>query len=137
MDEQSFYAHFRLGEASEASGDYARAVGEFERAVMLSNGDPVIRTKLARALALAGKRKEARRILDELTAKGASHAFSPYYAALAYAALDSPDEAFAWLDRALAEGDKWLGWLRADPRLDPLRADARFNGFLRQAGFEQ
>ena len=137
LDEQSFYAHFRLGEASEASGDYARAVGEFERAVALSKGDPVIRTKLARALALAGKRKEARRILGELTAKGAPRALSPYYAALAYAALDSPDEAFAWLDRALAGGDKWLGWLRVDPRLDSLRADARFHSLLRRAGFEQ
>lgn len=137
FDDESWYAHLRLGEACEAAEDFARAVSEFERAVTLSGGDPVVRAQLARALALAGKKKEAQRLLDELSAKDAQPLSSPYYVALAYAALDNPDEAFAWLDHARAEGDKWLGWMNVDPRLDPLRSDARFHALLQRAGSER
>lgn len=137
LDAESFYAHLRLGEAYEGVGDFARAVGEFERAVALSNNAPTLRAQLARALALAGRKEEARRLLDEITSKDSQPAPSPYHLALAYAGLDETSEAFAWLDQALAKNDKWLGWINVDPRLDALRRDARFHDLLRRASLER
>lgn len=133
-DSNSGYAHLRLGEACEGANDLACAVSEFERAA-LPNGDSTVKAQLARALALAGKKDEARRILDELTAKDAPRN-SPYFIALAFAALDEKDKAFENLNRALAEQDKWIGWTKVDPRLDSLRSDARFGDFLRRANLK-
>lgn len=136
FDGESWYAHLRLGEACAAAGDFERAVREFERAVQSSNNDSSVRAQLAHALALAGKKREAQRLLDELTAKDERIAreghqtASPYYIALAHAAMNNRDQAFAWLHRAHREGDKWFGWLQVDPRLDSLRHDSRFTEFL-------
>ena len=49
-----------------------------------------------------------------------------YDIALVHAALGDADQAFQWLDRALAEPSALLGNLRADPVLDPLRGDPRY-----------
>ena len=35
-----------------------------------------------------------------------------------------------WLERAYAERDVWLVWLKVDPRLDGLRAELRFKNLL-------
>ena len=133
-DANSFYAHLRLGEACEGAGDLVCALEEFQRAAALSNGDPMVKTQLARSLALAGKRDEAHRLLKELTAKDAPRV-SPYYLALAFSALNEADQAFEYLNRALTEQDKWVGWAKVDPRLDTLRRDVRFDDFLRRSNF--
>jgi serine/threonine protein kinase/Tfp pilus assembly protein PilF len=132
LDSNYDYAHLRLGEACEGLGDFAQAVKEFERVAPVSN-EP--KPELARALALAGKKEEARRLLHEM-AKDASPRASPYYVALAYVALDERAEAFAWLERALTQKDKWLGWTNVDPRLDPLRSDAHFQAILQRVNGE-
>lgn len=134
-DANSFYAHLRLGEACEGAGDFVCATGEFERAVALSNDDSMVKTQLARSLALEGKRDEAHRLLKGLTAKDAPRV-SPYYLALAFSALNETDNAFDNLNLALTEQDKWIGWAKVDPRLDPLRRDIRFNDFLQRSDFK-
>lgn len=128
------YAHLRLAETCEGAEDWNCAIPEFERAAALSNNDPTIKAQLARTLALTGKQTEARRLLEELTAKD-SRAVSPYFLALVFAALNETDAAFENLNRALAAQDKWLGWANVDPRLDSLRRDPRFADFLNRAGF--
>lgn len=129
-DANFWNGHLRLAEACEALNDLPCALSEFERAAALSGNNPTVKAQLARTLALAGKTSEARRLLEELTAKDAPRS-SPYFIALAYAALDEPDKAFENLNRALAEQDKWVGWAKVDPRLDTLRRDVRFDDFLR------
>lgn len=133
-DANFWYGHLRLGEACEMAGDFACATSEFERAAALSNNDSTVKAHLVRTLALAGKRDEARRLLEELTAKNAPPV-SPYYLALTYIALGETNKAFANLERALTENDKWLGWAKVDPRCIALRRDARFDDILRRAGF--
>ncbi|MBD0327555.1 MAG: tetratricopeptide repeat protein [Pyrinomonadaceae bacterium] len=136
LDENFSYAHLRLAEACEGMGDTACAISAFERAIGHVNNN-TLRAQLARALALAGKREEARRLLKELTASDATPHASLYYVALAYAALGERDKAFDSLDRALAKQDKWLGWMKVDPRLDFVRSDPRFQDLLRRMGFAQ
>jgi hypothetical protein len=52
--------------------------------------------------------------------------------AVVHAGLGDVDAAIEWLERACAERDVWLVWLKVDPRLDRLRADARFEDLLRR-----
>ena len=44
------------------------------------------------------------------------------------------DEAFEWLDRALRERDGGVLEVRAGPLFQPLRADPRWEPFLRRVG---
>jgi hypothetical protein len=42
------------------------------------------------------------------------------------------EQAFTWLNRAYDERDNWLIYLKVEPRLDPIRSDARFADLLRR-----
>jgi hypothetical protein len=57
---------------------------------------------------------------------------APVTLASLYAALDDPDRAFAWLDRAIEERDFLLVTARVEPMFDKLRADDRFAVLLRR-----
>jgi serine/threonine-protein kinase len=93
-----------------------------------------MKANLARACALAGRREEAQRLLDELTA-GAP--VSAYRVATVHAALGDADATFAWLERAADEHDHWLVWLRVDPMLEAVRADPRFAALVARVGFPE
>ena len=59
------------------------------------------------------------------------------YVAAIYAALDSRDEAFAWLERAWAEHEPMLITLQVHPFLSELRDDPRFGALRRRLGFTE
>jgi len=54
--------------------------------------------------------------------------------ATVYAALGDKEQALKNLEHAIETGDKYLVWLKLDPRLDGLRSDPRFQKILRRAG---
>ena len=79
---------------------------------------------LAHALALAGRRTEALRIVADLSDGSDKQRYiSPYSIALVFVALGDKQQSFEWLDRAYQERDESFIHLRVDPRLDDLRAD--------------
>ncbi len=95
------------------------------------------RYDVARALALATKKKQSSSRVQRINRQGRNRrAPRLLYIALAHIALGETDEAFANLERALAEKDKWLGWINVDPRLDALRRAARFEDFLRRTNLK-
>ena len=53
-----------------------------------------------------------------------------------HAALSEIDQAFWWLEKAYDERVEWMIYTNVDPRLDPLRADARFSDLIGRLGFE-
>lgn len=131
--------YWSLGLAFEQKRMYAEAISAFQRAVDLSKspdgseGKPEMLAVLAHAYAMAGKQTEAKAILDQLK-KVASpqHYVSPYAVSLIYVALNEKDSAFQSLGQAFQERDENLIHLRVDPRLDPIRPDARFQQLLQQ-----
>jgi hypothetical protein len=61
---------------------------------------------------------------------------SPADIALFYARLNEKDQAFAWLEKALAERSILFNYLVADPRFDNLRRDPRLADLLRRVGLK-
>ena len=59
---------------------------------------------------------------------------SPYQVAEVYAACGDADKAFAWIDRAIAERDPGVSYLRMDPFLRALRDEPRWQPLLQKLG---
>jgi serine/threonine-protein kinase len=127
-------AHACLSYCYLGSGRYEEAITESEKAFTLSAGDAVRAVWLGRAYALAGKKKEARNVLNELLHRSKQSYVPPYFLAMLYTALEDKNHAFSWLERAYAERDLYLAWLKVDSAFDPVRSDPRFQSLLKRMG---
>jgi hypothetical protein len=58
----------------------------------------------------------------------------PYGIAAVYVGLGEKTEALAWLERAYAEHDVNITYLKVEPELDDLRAEPRFVELVRRIG---
>ena len=87
---------------------------------------------LAYAYAMAGKRNEAVKILDEQKQLAKQRYISPINFALIYTGLGDKDRAFEYLNKAFEEGAQPLVHLKSRPVWDSLRSDARYTYLLRR-----
>ena len=65
-------------------------------------------------------------VLDQLLARAANQYVPPFNIAMVYNGLGQKSETFDWLDRAYADRDVRLTFLRIEHKWDPLRPDPRF-----------
>lgn len=84
------------------------------------------------ARALAGRRSEAQKTIDEMKALATRHYVSPAYVAYIYNALGDRDQTFEWLEKAYADHSWDLVFLKVNPLWDRLRPDPRFTDLLRR-----
>jgi len=78
-----------------------------------------------------GRQKESDTALRELIAKH----IGAYGIARVYAFANQSDDAFAWLDRALAQREGNVLAARVDPFLKSLHNDPRYAAFLKKLNF--
>jgi len=94
------------------------------------------KSSLGHAYAVAGKVAQARSVLTALRAAEARSYVPSYWFALVHAGLGERDQALRYLERAYEERSTVLAYLLIDPRLAPLRDDARFLALTRRLGRE-
>ncbi len=123
------FARYYLGFAYLFKGMPAEALAEYDAANKIENSSP--NQFYAFALARAGKKDEALKIIEDVKNKGD---YSPAEFAVGYIAVGKTDEAFALLERAFQERDLQLQFLRADPHYDEIRSDLRFQDLLKRVG---
>jgi serine/threonine-protein kinase len=120
--------------AYREKGWYDEAIIEFEEALKLMPGEPVVNSDLAYTYAISGREEDARRKLAELEEQSKHIYVSPYDLAIAYLGLGDKEAAFTLLEQAHEEHDDGLLMIRIDPLLDSLRSEDRFRTLLRQVG---
>lgn len=121
-------AHARLGEAYLHKGMYERAVEEFQKAPRRIGG-----AGMAYAYAAMGKKREARRIIQQTKPdKGAEDGIAAYGMAVMYTSVGEKAQAFAWLEKAFEARTEQLVYLKVDPRFVRLRSDSRYRDLLRR-----
>lgn len=135
LDPESGSARICLLFVRMAQGD-GRAAREAARGLMVAHGASAAELgSLDSASANAGLERywawEARR-LEAVPERSGSDAF---LLALAYGELGRRDEAFRELDAAHRGRSPWMLWLQVEPRLEPLRGDARWSGLVRRMGY--
>jgi serine/threonine-protein kinase len=127
-------AYWALGVIQEQRKDFDEAIAAFQRAIDLAPHSPRMHAGLGRAMALAGKRSVASASLRKLESIAAQRYVSPIeFAALRFA-LDQPEVAFSWLDKACEERAFDVLALKVDPRFDAERNGPRMQAILRLAG---
>lgn len=131
------YPHARgyLGAAYEQKGMYEEAIVAFQKNVE-ANREMSLQP-LGHAYAMAGKRGEALKILDEMKKLSRRRYLPPYYLAVVYTGLGDKTHAIDWLEKAYQERSGALIFINVDPRFNVLRLNSRFLDLMRRMGFAQ
>ena len=126
LDNKFGYTHWNLGEALYLKGDKAAAIAEYKKARTLDD-DPQIVALLGRAYADTGQKDQALELVRDLEARARQQFVRGYLIALVYIGLGDKTKAIDYLEREYLNHDNIdTAWIRADPMLDPLRGDPRF-----------
>lgn len=132
MDPKFAQARLWLGRPFLQKGMYDEALAELRKAVDLTGGSTISLAVLGHACASAGRKAEAKEILDRLIERSGKLYVPSYWVALIYVGLGDKDQAFSWLERAFQERSTWLVWAKVEPRFDVLRSDPRFTSLLKR-----
>ncbi len=126
MDPNHVAAHTQLAVNYQEKGMYEEAIAELKKV-------NAARFQLAYAYAVAGKRAEAQKILDELKDDQSKGRYvSPFSFAVIYMGLGDKDQAFEWLNKTFEENPYRIAFIKVNPRFDSLRSDPRFDALLRR-----
>lgn len=116
-------------------GMFEEAIVEAEKASQLS---PTITIPLAyksSALAKVGRTEEARADLNKLLAMSQERTIPPSTFAQIYYSVGETDKALDWLEKAYAERDPKMTFLKVGPYWNPMRSEPRFIELMRKMNF--
>jgi TolB-like protein/Flp pilus assembly protein TadD len=132
-DSTNWDALWVLGFVLQKSHRYAEAITALLRSEQLSNS-PMVLATLGSAYASSGRINEARKILGELLEIQKQKFVCPYETAILFLELGQRDEAIQWMGKGYDERSICMQWMKADPRVDGLRDDPRFQTLLKKIG---
>jgi serine/threonine protein kinase/Tfp pilus assembly protein PilF len=135
VDPNSAGAYDCLGSSYLAEGKYEEAIAASEKASSLWNEDPQRLVGLGRAYALADRKPDALKILEQLRRLSRNAYVPPYFFATLYTAMGQKEEAITWLEKGFREHDVFMAWLKVDGAVDRLREEPRFKQLLQSVGF--
>ena len=122
-------ARYHLGELDLLENRPEQALAAFRQAGL--GGFSLVGQ--AKAQFSLGHVDESQRILEQLIAKQES----PYQIAEVHAWRGEKEQAFEWAERAFAERDMGLTWLKIDTDFRSLRGDARYRALVGKMNLPQ
>ncbi len=134
MDPNFGPAHEILASVYEQQGDFQSAINQWQKAVELSRDNPTPLAHLGRAYALLGRQDESRKVVEQLRLTSKQHYVPAWDMAVLFAGLGDAESAFRWLEESYSKRESQMPFLKVDYRMDPLRADSRFQNLLRRVG---
>lgn len=134
MEPGLLLAYFNLGRAYSQKKMHRQAIAELEKARELSGESPAMTMQLGYAYAMAGKKAEAKQMLDFLAKLGRRTYVPSFYSGAIYTGLGDKEQAFHWLKRAYHERCDYMVHLPKEPATDPLRSDPRFDALVPRPG---
>ncbi len=124
------------GQSRVLAGDPRSGVAALERARQEVPEDRFLLASLGWAYGVAGRTRDARRVLAVLERDRTGQPLRPFLLAKVHAGLGDADQAFAWLARAVAEQDPLAIMMKSDATVASLREDPRFMELLARMGLE-
>jgi tetratricopeptide (TPR) repeat protein len=132
LDPDLHPALWALGLSYVRMGQFETGLDYLQRAVWQSGRQEAFVAYLGVGFARAGRTEEANKILQELLT---SSEMEPWVATL-FAALDNPDAAFEWLERAFQARNSALPLMTRQAGSWGLRDDPRYIDLLKRIGLE-
>ena len=122
-------------------GNYKQAIAEYEKmgpqGYEVSAENQLIASGLGWVYAMAGRRKEAEKVLESFNTLSLRASVDPYWLAAIYANLKDKDRAFELLEKSYQTHSGNLAYLKPDPFWDGLRSDPRYADLLHRMGLPQ
>ncbi len=135
LEIQDFWLyHLLAGESQSRKGRFAEADAELRKAQALDKKNVFILGATGKNLARWGKAAEARSVLSDLEQRSAHEYVAPTLLAKLHFALGETDPGFALLQKALAERDQSLSFLKTDVDYEGVHADPRYREMLHRIG---
>jgi hypothetical protein len=106
-----------------------------EKSLRLRPDSRNARAELVRALAAAGRRKEAVRMMEEIRDSHQTGSGNAYNVATALCGLGEKEQCIKWLERAYAEREADMMGLLIDGAWEALRDEPRFHSLVRRMNF--
>lgn len=127
-------AHVWLGLAYLRKDKKAEAIDEFQKAGA-RQGNLLALALLGHAYGEAGRIAGARAVLHQLAAISKQRFVSAAYLTMVYLGMGDRERTFEWLEKSYQERSPLIVRLKAEPLLDPVRDDPRFQDLLRRVKF--
>ena len=132
MDSGFALARITLNAAQIGKGEFGSAIRDLEAAARASNYRADVLLMLGRAYASAGRKQEARHVLDQLKRAARRRPGMSHWIGTLLAVLGENDDALVWLEKAYQEHNGALILLKVAPEYDGLHADPRFQDLTRR-----
>lgn len=126
------HAHFRLGQVLIVTRQWDEAISELQTAVELTHRAPAPLGLLAMAYGGRGDHLDAQRLVEELEQRSATEHIPPGATLLAYIGSDDKARAIDAVATSYADRDNYVINIAADPLMDPLRNEPRFEALCQQ-----
>ncbi|MEO8050234.1 MAG: protein kinase [Acidobacteriota bacterium] len=120
-----------MGWTYEQKGMYQESISALQKAFPSTPRT----ASVAHALARSGKRDAAEDLLSQLLDDAKKKYVSAYDFGVIYTGLGDNGRALDWFDKAYQEHSGFLVYALLDPRLKPLRGEARFQALLHRVGW--
>ena len=130
LDGNYAWGHNALGSVYLQTQRTPEALSQLQLGLDRSERGVLELTYLAHAYAVSGAHADARKLLEELQHRTY---VPPDAVAFVYVGLGDGNNAFKWFEKAFAER-AIRAWFLPDPRLDPIRSDARFKDLMSRMG---
>ena len=125
---------FGLGLALAQQQRYEEAIDAMRTATTLASDNPFNRASLIYILGRAGCTREAKQLLDQLSA---TYAYVPrWFLSIIWVGLNEKEHALKALEEAFTDREPCLVSLKVEPIFDPLRGDSRFTEMIQRVGLE-
>jgi len=134
LDANFWIAHLFLGKIDLRRGQFDAALQEFRNAKQFSGGNSEAVSMLGYTLARMGDRRGAQAAIEELQSRSAARYVPPFNIAMIYNALEDRAKTFEWLEKAYADRDVRLTFLKVEWKWDPVRSDPRFASIAQRVG---
>lgn len=141
LEPSAMWLHAYLAWAYARKGDYAQAISEHEKLGLqgqeVSAENQLTVSGLGWIYAVAGRRRDAERVIEQFNSISSAATVDPYWVAAVYAGLGDKDRAFELLEKSYRQHSANLAYIKPDPFWDNLHSDSRYPDLLHRMGLPQ
>lgn len=136
LDPDFIAVHRLLSLAYLEKNMFDKAIAENQLWGILTGNEVKTKVSLAHIYAVAGRRDDAEKLIEEVLIHHVLGENEYRGMALVFAALGEKDTAFKWLDKSFERHEPALSSLMVDPKLDSIRDDPRFDILIEKVGLK-